>query len=401
MVGEAFVTALTASTKKMPYSMRYLARETLSAVRVRPSNAAVLLPPANAYVSLPIFIHVFSTPETFEIVGKTIDIGSRKNLAQISKILTQITHGREFTEDTPSYIPINGYVSKAIGQMTSWLLEGSWSDRLILFMTDAFHSCQRRRRRIYIPCPRPAQELVEALMRPVNEVDEQRWEEVLDHEMENEQVRNIDRRMPSTSGADGTYRLEDIRSLKFAAVKALTISFLLDLETLGKITRNDGFQGILNAIAVDVRSKHRKRLQRQQEMENMNQALQTQERLGCPFHEAVVASSQSPAVRQAPQFGSYLYTAKDLYEKAILLSVDQYSPRQFDKIHLIISSNTPGVFNLLLESTIHGITSRLAGEDIRLEDLLQARFDNRSSYSLFNGIVKVNLNQFLYQLNKK
>ncbi len=68
---------------------------------------------------------LFSTPETFEIVGKTIDIGSRKNLAQISKILTQITHGREFTEDTPSYIPTNGYVIKAIGQMTSWLLEGS------------------------------------------------------------------------------------------------------------------------------------------------------------------------------------------------------------------------------------------------------------------------------------
>lgn len=61
--------------------------------------------------------------------------------------------------------------------------------------------------------------------------------------------------------------------MKFAAVKALAISNLLDLEKKEKISREDGFQGILNAIAGDVRSKHRKRLQRQQEMESMNDAL--------------------------------------------------------------------------------------------------------------------------------
>lgn len=61
--------------------------------------------------------------------------------------------------------------------------------------------------------------------------------------------------------------------LKFAAVKALAIQNLLELEKQNKISREDGFQGILNAIAGDVRSKHRKRLQRQQEMESMNEAL--------------------------------------------------------------------------------------------------------------------------------
>lgn len=42
---------------------------------------------------------------------------------------------------------------------------------------------------------------------------------------------------------------------------------------MGKISRDDSFQGILNAIAGDVRSKHRKRIQRQQEMESMSEAL--------------------------------------------------------------------------------------------------------------------------------
>jgi Ras GTPase-activating-like protein IQGAP2/3 len=56
-------------------------------------------------------------------------------------------------------------------------------------------------------------------------------------------------------------------------VKAHAIFFLLELEKQGKITRSDGYQGILNAIANDVRSKHRVRLQRQQEIENMTDAL--------------------------------------------------------------------------------------------------------------------------------
>jgi Ras GTPase-activating-like protein IQGAP2/3 len=62
-------------------------------------------------------------------------------------------------------------------------------------------------------------------------------------------------------------------SLSFREVKLHTIGILLELEKQGKVTRKDKFQGILNAIAGDVRSKHRKRVQRQQEIENMNDAL--------------------------------------------------------------------------------------------------------------------------------
>jgi Ras GTPase-activating-like protein IQGAP2/3 len=63
--------------------------------------------------------------------------------------------------------------------------------------------------------------------------------------------------------------------LPFNEVKAHAIYYLLELEKLGKITREDGYQGILNAIAGDVRSKHRKRIQRQQERDSMQQALRS------------------------------------------------------------------------------------------------------------------------------
>lgn len=55
-------------------------------------------------------------------------------------------------------------------------------------------------------------------------------------------------------------------------MKANAISYLIQLEKKGKVTRADGYQGILNAIASDVRSKHRKRLERQNEMQSMQEA---------------------------------------------------------------------------------------------------------------------------------
>ena len=54
----------------------------------------------------------------------------------------------------------------------------------------------------------PAQDLVESLMRPVSDGDELRWERII-AEMDNEPA---SRRMPSVSGGDAGYRLEDIQS---------------------------------------------------------------------------------------------------------------------------------------------------------------------------------------------
>ena len=41
-----------------------------------------------------------------------------------------------------------------------------------------------------------------------------------------------------------------------------------------------------------------------------------------------------------PQFGSFKYSAARFYDKGILLSIENYSPRQFDKLDVVMSSNT-------------------------------------------------------------
>lgn len=59
----------------------------------------------------------------------------------------------------------------------------------------------------------------------------------------------------------------------FKEVKANAIQTLVILEREHKISRVDGYQGILNAIAGDVRSKNRRRVQRQHEKESLEEAL--------------------------------------------------------------------------------------------------------------------------------
>jgi Ras GTPase-activating-like protein IQGAP2/3 len=66
-----------------------------------------------------------------------------------------------------------------------------------------------------------------------------------------------------------------------------------------------------------------------------------------------------------------------------------------------MSSKTAGVFTILLESTLLGVSTRIASEDVRMEDLLQARYERRAFLSLFNGKAKFNFERFLYQINKK
>ena len=62
--------------------------------------------------------------------------------------------------------------------------------------------------------------------------------------------------------------------MSFREVKAHAIFFLLELEKKGLISRKDGYQDVLNAIALDVRNKNRRRVQRQHDKESMVETMQ-------------------------------------------------------------------------------------------------------------------------------
>jgi len=501
--------------------MRCLARESLLAIKQKfPDEREETYA---AFIGRLIYYRYINpaivTPETFDIVSNTLGAVPRKNLAEISKMLTQITSGTVFGDDNPCLTPLNSYVLEAIKTLNTWFLEVAdvpdaeshfhahefmdvtvqpkpvyispnevysmhtllmqhldhlaphredplrviiseldgvphllgndelkdARDRAItLELTNRFADVkdphaeekalwvQAKRGVLAILRVQPSNDLVESLMQAVTDDHEALWEEIVDKELVTDRMRQRRRRMPSTTGADSTYRLEDIQSLSFREVKAHAIYYLLELEKMSKVTRADGYQAILNAIAGDVRSKHRKRLQRQIEMESMQEAMaylaerkkyfeeqinsyhnyvegamntmqrgKGKKRFVMPFTKQYFHLRDLQKSGKSPQFGSFKYSAQDLYDKGILLSMDQFSPRQFDRINIVISSNKIGVFTMEVYNTNMGVTSLIASTDLRMEDLLQAQFENRVSLALFDGMAKVNLNLLLYQINKK
>lgn len=98
-----------------------------------------------------------------------------------------------------------------------------------------------------------------------------------------------------------------------------------------------------------------------------------------------------------PKFGSYKYSATDLIRKGVLVSLNDYSPRQYGQITLTISSDEPGVFGI--EVSLLGIKMP-ADLEIRLEDLLESQYNGVTVVELFDG-AKVNVNLLIYLLNKK
>ncbi|KAI0796795.1 hypothetical protein C8Q75DRAFT_710102 [Abortiporus biennis] len=516
---DAFIVAVTKSTSQMPYAMRFLARETLHSLKVRAKFPRASKEQYASCIARLVYYRFINpaiiTPETFDIVSHTVDIAARKNLAQISRVLTQVTSGTEFGEDSPCYLPINEHVRVAIQTISDWLIEvanvpdvetqyhahefldatvepkaiyvspnevytmhsllsqyldvlaPARDDTLRLILTelggvphigseelnearDAAIELQLTNRFAHVKDPaadekalwvqakravlailrvQPAQNLVESLMLPVTDEHLATWERIVE-DMDREQMKN-QRRMPSTTGAE-VYRLEDIRSMSFHEVKAQAIFYLLELEKRGKINRDDGYQGILNAIAGDVRSKNRRRVQRQHEKETMQETLKAVAARRKRFEEQIdsynnyvetaMANMQRgkgyrrfviPFTKQyfhmrdlqrsgkSPQFGSFKYSAQYFYEKHILLSIDPFSPRQFDKIDIVLSSNSVGVFTIEVFNNTLGITNRVGSADVKMEELLQAKFEDRASISLYNGAAKFNLERLLRQINKK
>lgn len=83
------------------------------------------------------------------------------------------------------------------------------------------------------------------------------------------------------------------------------------------------------------------------------------------------------------KYGSYKYSAQNLYDRGVLLSIDQFSPKQFDKISLTVSSNDVGVF----EVTAAYIGVPVTTVELKLEDLLESQFVSERAETLRRQVV--------------
>lgn len=276
---------------------------------------------------------------------------------------------------------------------------------------------------LYIIRVQSGANLLEIMVKPPTAEDEERWRALVQDELS----ANNSRRRGAYSEASP---ILDLSTMSYAELKRIALENILELEKAGKISRHNQYQDILNSIAVDIRTKHRRRIQRQKELESVrltlsrlnDQAVYLEQQLKTynDYIEQAMVTLQNkkgkkrfllPFTKQWDherelqksgrvfKFGSYKYSARNLADKGVLVYWKGYTERQWDRVDLTISSNEVGVF------TLDGSSGNLmipgASAQIPLDDLLQAQFNNTQFLDFFEGALRVNVNLFLHLIMKK
>lgn len=263
---------------------------------------------------------------------------------------------------------------------------------------------------------------MDIMIKQPSEEDEVRWEMLVRNELTTNNSRH------------GAYSeinaLLDIGSMSYPELKSTALENILHLEQMGKISRQNHYQDLLNAIAIDIRTKHRRRIQRQRELESarltlgrlhdqaayLEQQLNTyndyieqamitlqnkkgKKRFLLPFTKQWDHQRELQKSGKVFKFGSYKYSARNLADKGVLVYWKGYSERHLDRADLTISSNEVGVF------TIDGSSGNMmipgANAQVPLDDLLQAQFNNAQFLDFFDGHLRVNVNLFLHFIMRK
>lgn len=91
-----------------------------------------------------------------------------------------------------------------------------------------------------------------------------------------------------------------------------------------------------------------------------------------PFSSQYFHNRELARTGRVPKFGSYKYTAKSLADRGILLSIEGFSPRQYDSISLTISSDDVGQF--VVEASMLGMPVPDGQVELSMDELVCAAF---------------------------
>ena len=106
--------------------------------------------------------------------------------------------------------------------------------------------------------------LLDILVKPISPEDEHKWRMLLRDEFS---------RGSNTRQAYSDANMVDVTTMSYYDLKRIALENVMKLEHMGRISRQNFYQDLLNAIAVDIRTKSRRRVQRQRELEGVRLTL--------------------------------------------------------------------------------------------------------------------------------
>lgn len=275
--------------------------------------------------------------------------------------------------------------------------------------------------------------LMEIMIKPVTPDDEARWAALVRSELASTSCSSPNRR--SGNGAaytDSSSALLDLASMTYPDLKRTCLENIIELERMGRLTKVNNYQDLLNAIAVDIRTKHRRRVARARELESVRhtlgrldeqaahldaqlktyndyveQTMTTMQNKGpkkrflLPFTKQWNHERELALAGKTPRFGSYKYSAAELAHRGILTVWQGYGDRQWGQLDLTVFSNEIGVFGL--EGSSGSIAMPGASAQVTLDELLSAQFEGVAWLEFFDegGKVRVNVEGFLALIMRK
>ncbi|RSL85980.1 hypothetical protein CEP51_003061 [Fusarium floridanum] len=274
---------------------------------------------------------------------------------------------------------------------------------------------------LYIIRVQTGTNLLDILIKPISPEDEHKWHMLLRDDFSDGS---------NTRGAYSDSNMIDVTRMSYQELKRTALENVMRLEKLGRISKHNCYQDVLNAIALDIRTKSRRRVQRQRELEGVRmtlsnlhekakyleqqrksyddyieQAMKTlqnkkgRKRFLLPFTKQYNHQRELERSGRVPKFGSYKYSVRQLSEKGVLVSWTGVGERDMGQINLTISCDEVGVFSL--EGSRGHIQIPGASALVPIEDLLQAQFESHQFMTLFEGNLKLNVNLLLHLLYKK
>ncbi|KAL4979680.1 hypothetical protein BDW66DRAFT_95117 [Aspergillus desertorum] len=509
-IADQFFTALEELLYRMPFGIRYIAKEMYESLLSRFTNEdpGFILQTIGHWVWKNYFQPAIMEPEKYGVVDRGLTQEQKRNLSEIAKVIAQVASGRLFGAENVYLQPLNTYIADSIQR-----LGNIWGDlitvqdaetyfdidefndlyaktkpTLYIKMSDIFSIHQLVASNIQFICSNPddilkevvrdlgnvksnenelmsvnsseinltlnpklaqaedpeadvkalfmetkrcvlyiirvqsGANLLEIMVTPPTEEDEEKWMTLVRDELS---AHNRQRSAYSEANS-----LVDIASMSYSELKRTALENILQLERAGKIHRSNHYQDLLNAIAIDIRTKHRRRIQRQRELESahmtltrlneqavwLDQQLKTyndyieqamvtlqskkgKKRFLMPFTKQWDHERELQKSGKVFKFGSYKYSARNLADKGVLVYWKGYTERQWDRVDLTISSNEVGVFTL--DGSSGPMMVPGANAQVPLDDLLQAQFNNMQFLDFFDGHLRVNVNLFLHLIMRK
>ncbi|KAL4998804.1 hypothetical protein BDV10DRAFT_166315 [Aspergillus recurvatus] len=509
-IADQFFTAFEELLYRMPFGIRYIAKEMYESLLSRFSNEnpGFILQTVGHWVWKNYFQPAIMEPEKYGVVDRGLTQEQKRNLSEIAKVIAQAASGRLFGAENVYLQPLNTYIADSIqrlgniwGDLISVQDAETYFDidefndlyaktkpTLYIKMSDIFSIHQLVASNIQFICSNPddilkevvrdlgnvksnenelmsvnsseinltlnpklaqaedpeadvkalfmetkrcvlyiirvqsGAHLLEIMVTPPTEEDEEKWMTFVRDELS---AHNRQRSAYSEANS-----LVDIASMSYSELKRTALENILQLERAGKIHRSNHYQDLLNAIAIDIRTKHRRRIQRQRELESahmtltrlneqavwLDQQLKTyndyieqamvtlqskkgKKRFLMPFTKQWDHERELQKSGKVFKFGSYKYSARNLADKGVLVYWKGYTERQWDRVDLTISSNEVGVFTL--DGSSGPMMVPGANAQVPLDDLLQAQFNNMQFLDFFDGHLRVNVNLFLHLIMRK